>query len=58
VTYFIELTAAQVSAFRTAIDNYADGGDVIVTGQGDGDLVCGFTLATVTISRDGSTEVN
>lgn len=54
----VTLNGAQARALGEAIDNFADGEYMTITQQGDGTVVVGFSLATVTIFPDGEAEEN
>jgi hypothetical protein len=52
------INGAQAWTLRDALVNNMDGEDVQFTMQGDGTLVVGFTLTTVSIDREGFPEDN
>lgn len=54
----ILLSGDQVEALREALGSYADGEQLQITQQGDGTIVAGFSLATLSIAPNGEIEEN
>lgn len=52
------INGQQATALRAVLAVYCDGEPILLTMQGNGTLVAGFTMATVEIDVDGETEVN
>lgn len=50
----MNLKGEQAHALIEVLQHHVDGGDVLLTRQGDGSLVVAFSLATVEITTEGT----